>query len=339
VIIELALTTMVWFFQPQSASHPPIDDWPLAMTSSKIAWESPFVQRLSEAIERPVATLAVANPQPSSTTAPPQQGKLRPAGGAPPLGLTENRMSPEQIARIDAFTARIWAQRDEADDLIAQGRLVEARSKLESFLFRVPSEVIGAQLMDVEFIQGDYVSAYKVAVPLVRAGRVSPRLLIRASLAAATLGEVYRGQREFLISQIQGRDPNNEYAKGLSLGGDSPQVVAALSHILIGSELDSQGKHSQALPHWEAAIKVDPENSVLCRALATSYSATYRYSLAIQTAQSGLDHADKTSDIYETLKIDLRRYRSQLRTLGDGRTDIVAVPKKRTSDPPGTIHP
>jgi tetratricopeptide (TPR) repeat protein len=302
-------------------------EWPGAMASSNIATQSPFVKRVLKALQSPAALPKLLPAAPTSSSGQPFR-----AGG----NVHVPRMnSPEVIARHELLMAeyeRVVAEENKGHNALA-------RRMMEADIVQPGGEAFSMPLMDLEISQGDYVNAYKVAVPFVNTS-IDPRFFIRASLVASSLGEVYTGQKEFLLKLIQGNDPTSEASRALTLPGNSPQVLAALSHILYADELDKVGRHVEAASHYEAALAVDPGNPSISIGLATELFDIHDYSAAIKAAEAGLPRAG-TGYFLIVLTGDLSTYRSDLRRFGDGHAppDPAADIPIRSVEPPHTIHP
>jgi tetratricopeptide (TPR) repeat protein len=338
MVLIIAFYITAFRLQSSAVQPAPSTDWPIAMAESKIARASEFVQRLSKAQLEPLSL-------PSESLVPDAAPKAAsPQSNTPNTSLRRSHLpSPEVRARLHEYALRLRAERDEMLGLISAGKLVEARKRLETALFTQPTEVnpdfYSVPLMDMEISQGDFLSVYKIAAGFIQNGRASQDILLRGSLAAATLGEVYPGQRDFLIRNILGRDPNSESAKGLCLAGDSPEVVAALSHILIGSELLSQGEYGPAAAHYEAALVTDPRNPVISYGLGQCYNMTYRYSLGLKVLREGLPKSG-TGFVHDYLMDEIRICTKNLRAVGDGHpapSYIYYPPGQKPSS--GQIHP
>lgn len=92
--------------------------------------------------------------------------------------------------------------RGDAGGLLASGHLVEARKRLDSYLETHSNDsTIAVIAADIAFRRGDNVAAYSAIAPFVTVSS-SPEVLLRASLAAARLGEVYPGQKEYCANLV-----------------------------------------------------------------------------------------------------------------------------------------
>jgi hypothetical protein len=318
MVLIIAFYITAFRLQSSAVQPAPSTDWPIAMAESKIARASEFVQRLSKAQLEPLSL-------PSESLVPDAAPKAAsPQSNTPNTSLRRSHLpSPEVRARLHEYALRLRAERDEMLGLISA----------------VNPEFYSVPLIDMEISQGDFLSVYKIAAGFIQNGRASQDILLRGSLAAATLGEVYPGQRDFLIRNILGRDPNSESAKGLCLAGDSPEVVAALSHILIGSELLSQGEYGPAAAHYEAALVTDPRNPVISYGLGQCYNMTYRYSLGLKVLREGLPKSG-TGFVHDYLMDEIRICTKNLRAVGDGHpapSYIYYPPGQKPSS--GQIHP
>ena len=189
----------------------------------------------------------------------------------------------------------------------------------------VSSDRYTLPLMDMEIAHGDYRAVYQVAAWLYKNnGGLGGGLGVRASLAAAELGEVSPGQREFIVSVLQDRlSSDNDYVKSICVPGESPSIIAGLSHLALAIEYGQQHRFSEAIPQCRAALLMNPANPYLARGLSYDYCMTYQYSKAIEAAQLGLAKVAKSS-IREILLSDIRDYQSDLRRFGDGHPVITS---------------
>jgi len=192
-----------------------------------------------------------------------------------------------------------------------------------------PESAYYMSILDLDLRRSDYADAYRVAaavlslygdpsrsdVPLVP----EDQLLIRASLAAAMMGEVYKGQREFCVKLVNHNDlPSfrKDYPQG-----DSPNDVACLS--CLGIDVDD---------FLELALKLDPGDPWASLRLGDAYAAAFQYSKGIAVLESGLKRND-TGFAHDYMVNALKGLKYDLAKVGDGH------PLKSDSSAPAGIHP
>lgn len=216
-------------------------------------------------------------------------------GGLVPRGITffsADPASPEVIAAIEAAEQPIFNEESACVALVRAGKLSEARARLQDDLLKYPNELIALPLLDVDLTQGDYVGAYKVAVPFVRRGRASERLRLRASMAAAGVGEVYPGQRQFLETVLSHQHSTPDDVAALPTG-ESPQDLLAFSALAISNEYFETGEYAQAVPFTPVFLSWDPANPALGTAAAAEYTFAGQYKKAIAILQGELRKASE----------------------------------------------
>ncbi len=302
------------------------------MATSKIASQSPFVARLVQEIRH----LQVEPPLSARTVSPPST-PAQTSATPPPRDITMLRLTPEAKAQFEAdakaYADMVFGERDRALALIEQGRFTEAQASLETSFRAHPTDLFSVPLLDLEMDQGDYVSAYKFAAALIKSGNPPESVLLRASLAASTLGEVYPGQREFCEHILTRLELGDSSLIVLPVG-DSPEVVAALSHEAIANECMSVGKYAAAVRHLEIALKVDPDNPSTCIALSICLRSVWRYREALTVAQAGLPRAT-TTYLKTVLKYEILASQEGLKRMAEGKMwEVPPTPTKPSGPSP-----
>ena len=303
------IPTILFFLavRGQITLRPASGPWPTGMANSKFATQSDFVQRLSKAMEPRPDSSSLDYPKSAPSSAPASAVHQGPRSthvdGIP--------YSPAATAEAGRLSAEV--ENDTKIGLNGQPEI--ARKRLEAELFSNPSEQVAVPLMDVEMARGDFVSAYKVAVPFVRGGYASIGTLLRASLAAAKCGEVYEGQRDFLVKHLVGGADPSEILPWLP-SGDSPDVIAALSACAIGGELGSRKLDGRALPFYEMARSSDPTNPLFCEGSALCLAEKCRYTEAIKMLASA--YARSRGGMHDEIRASIWYYRRDLKEVGDG---------------------
>jgi tetratricopeptide (TPR) repeat protein len=227
---------------------------------------------------------------------------------------------PEMMAKLQAMDVELRGDISIADN----GHLDIAKRRLETALENYPSEFFAIPLMDVDIRSADYIAAYKVAVPFVKLG-ASQGLLVRASLAAAAVGEAYDGQREYLVGTIARGATRNQFAEELPQG-ESTQILLALSAFSIANEYGDTGDVWHAIPFAELALQAAPGNSLFCSGLARCYSGAMQYSKAITVLEQGLPNATSQYRL-SVMSLMLNNCRSCLSAVGDGHPFRAGQPR------------
>jgi hypothetical protein len=302
-------------------------DWVRSMADSPIVKNSPLSKRMAKSLEQ--------RPSPVQTSRS-QTGSVGTGTVAPgPTGLTHvprRPPTPEELAR-QAF---LESEGDRASALEASGNYVGARTILEDLLTtKVGGSGCLLGLLDLEIAHSDYTRAFKTVAPFVE-NSADYRLWVRASLAAASIGQVYPGQREFLLKLLEGpeHDPNNDAYKAIAFPGDTPEVIAVLSHIAY-AELAGEDFTTGA-QHWLIALQYDPGNPALSMGLSYCYYRLHRYKDAIDAAEAGLPRSGSSGRLNSTLKSNMTSARWSLTKYGEGNGP---PDERQTSSTPSTIHP
>jgi len=344
---------MLFLQQPMSIPSAQ-GSWPAAMVTSRIARQSPFVQKLANAIEHPKPIVI----KPIKTIQPP-----KPEGGKLSRGLSSKASewdkndwigadptdTPEMDAYFEELNRRRVAEKHACEELVRRGDVAGAKRRFESDLLADPTEWYAAPLFDLEFQHGDVIDAYKLAAAFMKDGRPSVYFQLRASLAAASLGEVYQGQREFCEGFLTSSGKDADIARVLPKG-DSPDVVACLSSMALGSMVRYSESFKDAIFYavnalyikdaifyLENALALDPGNAYASSRLADAYADDgYQYSRAVKTLEAGLARSGNGT-VHIGLTYSLNLYRSDFAKVGDGKPafpENVRVPAVKKSDHP-----
>lgn len=116
----------------------------------------------------------------------------------------------------------------------------------------------------------------------------NPEIWLRASLAAALKGEVYRGQREYCVAKVGSR-----YSGDLDfLARNTPQLDRPQDLVLASLiALAQVGNPSTIVSYWEEVRKLDPSNAIACRELGDSLSSSGDFDGALAAYELGLPRA------------------------------------------------
>ena len=302
-------------------------DWVRSMADSPIVKNSPLSKRMAKSLEQ--------RPSPVQTSRS-QTGSVGTGTVAPgPTGLTHvprRPPTPEELAR-QAF---LESEGDRASALEASGNYVGARTILEDLLTtKVGGSGCLLGLLDLEIAHSDYTRAFKTVAPFLE-NSADYRLWVRASLAAASIGQVYPGQREFLLKLLEGpeHDPNNDAYKAIAFPGNSPEVIAVLSHIAYAGETGED--YNAAVQHLLIALQYDPGNPMLSIYLAEAYYHLHRYQDAIETAEAGLPRSGN-GRLRFILKSEIGSYKWNLAKYGEGNAP--PDPRQTSAAASSTIKP
>lgn len=320
-MIYLPLAILI--LQQATPSRSAQGSWPAAMATSRIARQSPFVQKLIYAIEHPKAI--VIRPTKTTQVPKPENGKVIPGLG---FNASERDRSdwtgadptdtPEMDAYFEALNRRRQSEIDTCEALVRRGDVAGAKRRFEADLLTDATEVYAAPLFDLEFQHNDIIDAYKLAAAFMKNGRPSVSFQLRASLGAASLGEVYQGQREFCENSltVNGLDP--DVARMLPKGY-SPSVVACLSSMALGDMIRYPESLKDSIYYLETALHLDPGNAYASLILAHAYADDgCQYSRAVKTLEAGLARSGNDT-VHSRMTNDLNLFRSDFAKVGDGK--------------------
>ena len=287
-----------------------------------------------EAAFRGDATQADAGPARLPETAAVSTRHATSAGERPQTAnVTYTTGSPEGLAESRRSDAEV---RDDVK-MALDGKPGIARKRLEDeLLLRNHSENVAVPLMDVEMANGDFASAYKVAVPYVKQGQPTNQLLLRASLAAAKCGEVYEGQRDFLVKHLVDIYAPSEVLPWLP-SGESADAIATLSAYSIALEVGTRRRDGRALPFYEMARSSDPTNPLFCSGAAACLAEKYRYTEAITVLASA--YARSRGGMHDEIRASIWYDREALRKVGEGHPLYPPPVQSGTGAGPTTIKP
>jgi tetratricopeptide (TPR) repeat protein len=325
--MTILVAAVVFGAYAQASNASAEEAWPIAISHSKIARQSPYVAKLSKALREPAAISPFETLSYPVKESPSTSGKQAPSPQA-----AGNKPPPEVMARMDEYLKVLDGEHHAALALISQGRLVEARQQLERSVMTHGNETFGVALMDLEMDQGDYASAYKVAAAFIGSGKQTQRVLLRASLAASMTGAVFSGQREFLIRNILGRDQASDFETNLVWPGSSSSEISAMSRVLIASEFNRLGDYKKAASQYASVLQFDPGNPTLCYLLSMCYNRMGKYTLASKVANDGMKRAK--SDYMQTILQSEGQHASEnLHKFGEGVVQSTTGVSKNSINP------
>lgn len=227
--------------------------------------------------------------------------KGRPSKGTKRAGVAMGLPGPETIPIRRAYFEKIGSYRKAAEQLAQRGQWAEARAKCKELMqFDHGNPSACEDLADIDFHLGNYSEAYDELVPVASPSQ-SPTVMLRLSLAAAKTGQVFPGQREYVLSFLDhGYFGNNMLPEFIPLlpSGDSPKTLIFLSHLALAN-LDSLGRWDTLTKfHFDEANKIEPNNVV----------ESYLYSMRYHPRDDGDPHrafvasrVKPTSRIYKRL--------------------------------------
>jgi hypothetical protein len=313
----LRLTLIAAALFGQSPEPPAQLQWPEVLGLEAKQHDSPLLQRLREASKRPVT------------------------GGVDVSGLGPWSPSaiipPALLAAEKERLRKMLAEKDTCLAMANHGNLAVACHRLEDDLVETPSDLFALPLMDLELNSQQFSAAFEVAVSLVAftsTGKygLTEGLLLRASLAAAGIGKVYSGQREFCVRTICVGDTDGQI-RTLLPQGNTAQVICCLSAMAIGSDLHFAERDRDAIIYLETAAVLDPGNAFALYRLADSYvSDNFQYSKAIRALEDGLSRSG-TGSIHAGMVSALDLYQKDYARVGDGKP---AYPVPNQTQPTGT---
>lgn len=232
-----------------------------------------------------------------------------------PRAINSFRLTPEQYA----ISIRPTLEEFAVEKIIQGGHIQEAKARLEEDLFKYGKDrafLFATPLMDLDFAERYYVDAYKVAAAAMPSGGGDDALMFRASLAAASLGEVYDGQRDFVFAYLK-RFGGTEFPASLP-DDSSPGTVAMLSAMAIAGGFIMSSHNAEAVPFLEIAHEHSPNNPFISQALAVGYVAQgFKYSKALELLRQALPLATKSPNLRPALQGEIGFYEDCLRRVGD----------------------
>ena len=292
--------------------------WPQIIGLEATRRHSPLLERLIEHSSQPVKVVGQLPGDPSQP---------------------ESQSVIEQAAAAERDHIRkMFAERDACLAMAKRGNLSVACRRLETDLVETPSDVFSLPLLDLELEARDYKEAFEVASSLVAFSSTGKSWMTeyfctRASLAAAGLGKVYPGQREFCLSILCRGDSDGGLRAVLPAGEDS-QTIACLSSLAIGANFFGTGHNHDAIPYLEAAVSFDPGDPCALYLLARAYANDgYRYSKAVRALQAGMPRSG-TGSFHMSMSLDLDLFQKDLARVGDGQPAFPQPKQTQTIDHP-----
>jgi hypothetical protein len=232
---------------------------------------------------------------------------------------------PAQTPGLKRYRARIYSNVVKASigrDLVHKGFLSQGKDVFEKGLSTDMTELYGLPLMDLELTHDDAIDAYKIAAAFMKFPGSSIELQLRASLAAALVGEVYQGQREFVEQHIKismCKDSIDACPQG-----DSPNAVAILSALAIANDDYCQANRVDAIPYASLVLRLDPGNPGACDLLGEAIAqTTYNYTQAIGVFMKGISRAKGVTKLQLLSSIKSNNEIKQM--FGDGHPFVPPV--------------
>jgi len=203
--------------------------------------------------------MAHSNEPKASSTAVKQTGSANPEGGSIAFD-----------ASVASSTTRVLRQ---TNDLIAASRYEDAYSTISSTVRAHPEyrDFLADSIIKTELLAGHNDLALKDAIIRVSQLDGSDQSLY-LSLASAASGQVYPGQAEFCVDQIQ------EHLKNQGLPPASLSATGSLNAKLV-TVLSALALGTKSAPEFlELTLKLDPANDLAARQAITEYTFKGRYS-------------------------------------------------------------
>jgi tetratricopeptide (TPR) repeat protein len=147
----------------------------------------------------------------------------------------------------------------------------------------------GALIVDIDLRLGKFKNAYEdfLEYPQAHDGSITPRL----SLVASLNGQVFDGQREYLIAYIIARwGQDKQELLDTFPKGDSPKAVASLSYVALGDAI-APFDNLDAISDFEHSLKLDCGNPMTLSSLSLAYVEDGRYLDALRALQAALPKA------------------------------------------------
>ena len=148
--------------------------------------------------------------------------------------------------------------------------------------------------------------------------RDDPDIAMNYARALRATGQ--NAQAVAVLEQVTIRNPHNlpllgEYGRALAAAGDYNQALDVLSHAHTpdqpdwrilnaqGAVLDQLGRHTEAQQHYNAALKIMPNDSSVLSNLGLSYALTKDLRRAEATLRQAMGRPDATPKVRENLAL------------------------------------
>ena len=147
---------------------------------------------------------------------------------------------------------------DEARAALADLRPADAAKWLTKPGKYLPKgSIVDANLLfDAYLWMGRVDDAYNLMAGIPLDNTASPETLVRASLVAALKGEIYQGQREYLVERT--KRPGGSQDDSWIPTGYSPKAIAMLSVIELGALVSAHSDEPNLYFYSSEALKIDP---------------------------------------------------------------------------------
>ncbi|HEY3779757.1 MAG TPA: tetratricopeptide repeat protein [Fimbriimonadaceae bacterium] len=194
-------------------------------------------------------------------------------------------MTKEQQRLVRDWTLNDMRSKAKAWSMIYEGEDDKALTYLRD-AYESTSVGAGTLIVDIDLRLGRFKAAYEdfMEYPQAHDGSLAPRL----SLVASLNGQVFNGQRNYLIDYIVKRwgQDMQELLDTFPVG-DSPKAVAALSYVALGDTI-AQFDNLDAISDFEHSLKLDPGNPMTLATLALAYIEDGRYLDGLKALEEAL---------------------------------------------------
>jgi tetratricopeptide (TPR) repeat protein len=269
------------------------EKWPDALSRKYFALKKASQKTIEKATNRATGSSASEN-RSQSRTADPYPG------------------TPEEKAMLEAYHQQRVEARLSAQQLIVQGRPVEARALLEAFLSAHPTEEsIVPTLADACFRLDLNQRAYDLLAPFARTGAMGDTLL-RASLAAARGGEVYSGQKQYCVNVLAGGDDYPELKEAIIFSsvpsGNAARDIELVSLLALGTGTRFNLHEHNQIYYLSQALQIDPGNSLANWTVGDVHLGKQRYAQAVVAYERALVRAREPMKRIIQRQLETARY-------------------------------
>ena len=190
------------------------------------------------------------------------------------------------------FANELIEHENEARKALADLRPIDAVKWLtKPGKFLPKGSIVDANLLfDAYLWSGRLDDAYDLMAGMPLDNTASEETLLRASLVAALRGEVYKGQREYVMSVVNRFDGNK--GAGWVPDGYSPKSIAVLSAIMVSGSASLHNDAPNRFFYISEALKLDPTSSAAAGEYAYIMIELGHYKEATRALMGAMDAAE-----------------------------------------------
>ncbi|HEY3779760.1 MAG TPA: hypothetical protein VGL56_01660 [Fimbriimonadaceae bacterium] len=256
-------------------------------TMQTLDWQAAIVQSpKAEAYSRhkifqSPSNIANESQTPSANLNPPKAAALNRFQNHPdPVALHRQFLELDYDRR--SITSHAW-------QLVNQGKVVDAIHYLRVAYLSFPDGEIGTLIVDLDLRIQSNSNAYKDYMEHEQTTKLNGAA--RLSLVASLNGQVFPGQRAFLIREVErGWEKWFDDPQDCLPQGNSARDIAELSYLALGRDLLTTD-YEDAASDISAAIELDPKNSLGYMLLELVDANLGRFQGALEASEHALKYA------------------------------------------------